>query len=310
MNKQKKRKIIIDTDPGHDDALALLLLLQSQEFDVQAVTTVAGNASIEKVTRNAQAILNLVHDATPVYSGYAEPVNGTLVTAVVHGESGLDGFDTTRTNYALTNNAPQKIVEIVQKFPGEVAILTLGPLSNIARALQLCPRIAELIPQIIMMGGAISVPGNKNRTAEFNFFVDPFAADIVFQSDIPKVLIPLDACNEVVLQVNDFQKIKNLSLQQILIPMMQHFTAGLSGDEGVNGILVYDALAAYYLLRPKAFAITPMNIQIETKGEHTFGMTVAERRPYKKVAPNTQVVTSLNQTLFRKDLFSILGRKK
>lgn len=304
----KKQKVIIDTDPGHDDALAIMLAVKSEQLDIQAITTVAGNTTVDKTTRNAQAILDLIDSDLPIFSGFPEPIKRKLITAVVHGESGLDGFDTTQTPFALTQNAPQKIIEIVRRFPNEVTILTLGPLSNIARAFQIDPELPQLIPQIVTMGGAISVPGNKNRVAEFNFFVDPEAANCVFQTVVPKVLVPLDACNEVVLQITDFQKIENKKIREVLLPMMKKFIDGLIKDEGTFGILVYDALAAYFLLNPEAYDLEPMNIVIETEGEHTFGMSVAERRRYKSVQPNVNVVTALNQQKFRADFVEILGK--
>jgi inosine-uridine nucleoside N-ribohydrolase len=305
-----KPKLIIDTDPGHDDALAILMTLLSDQFDVLAITTVAGNTTIEKVTRNAQAILDLIDFDIPVLSGIDKPLKRELVTAVVHGESGLAGFDTTATDFILTKNAPQKMIDLVNADPGEVTILALGPLTNVARAIQGDSDFAQNIKQLVMMGGAIDVPGNKNRVAEFNFFVDPEAADIVFRSNIPKMLVPLDACNKVVLQVEDFQKVENKNLKSILIPMMEHFIAGLTSDEGTTGILVYDALAAYYLLNAKAFTLKAMDVVIETKGEHTFGMSIAERRPHKVEKTNVEVVVGIDEQQFRQDFFNILSSKE
>jgi len=308
MNKQRpKPKLIIDTDPGHDDALAILMLLRSKRFDVQAVTTVAGNSSIENVTRNAQAILDLADSKAPVFSGGPEPLERTLVQAVVHGADGLAGFDTGGTKFRLTGDAPEKIVEIVRRFPGEVTILAIGPLTNIARAFQLDPELPSLIPELAIMGGAIAVPGNKNRVAEFNFFVDPEAADIVFRADVPKTLVPLDLCTQVVLQLDDFRAVQDKQLQTLLMPMMEHFIEGLMGDEGTTGILAYDALAGYLLLNRAAFILQPTNVQIETKGNLTAGMSVAERRPYKAETPNVQVATGLDQARFRKDFFNLLS---
>lgn len=306
----KKPKLIIDTDPGHDDALALLMTILSEKFDILAITTVAGNVTIEKVTRNAQAILDLIGSHVPVFSGIDKPLKRELVTAVVHGESGLAGFDTAKTRFTLTKNAPQKMVELINASPGEVTILALGPLSNVARAIQHDLQFASKIKQLVIMGGAIDVPGNKNRVAEFNFFVDPEAADFVFQSNISKVLVPLDTCNEVVLQVEDFQKVKNDNLKSILIPMMEHFITGLTIDEGTTGILVYDALAAYYLLNPDAFTLKAMNVVIETQGKHTFGMSVAEKRPHKVEKSNVEVVVAIDDKKFRQDFFKILNSKK
>lgn len=307
QKNENKRKIIIDTDPGHDDALAIMLAVKSQQLDIQAITTVAGNATIDKTTRNAQAVLNLIGGKLPIFSGFPQPTKRKLITATVHGKSGLDGFDTTQTAFTVTQNAPQKIIEIVRSFPNEVTILTLGPLSNLARAFQIDPELPLLISQIVMMGGAIAVPGNKNRVAEFNFSVDPEAADIVFRARVPKILVPLDVCNDVVLQIADFQKMKNQVIRETVVPMMKKFMTGLMKDEGTSGILVYDALAAYFLLNPGAYTLTPMHIFIETKGKHTFGMSVAERRKYKKVQPNVGVVTALDQLQFRTDFIRIVG---
>lgn len=303
----KKPKLIIDTDPGHDDALALLLILLSKKFDVLAITTVAGNTTIKKVTRNTQAILNLINSNVPIYSGLPKPIKRKLITAVVHGESGLAGFDTSATQFELTGNAPQQIIEIVRDNFGEVSILALGPLSNIARAIQHDPKLPSAIKQIVIMGGAIDVPGNKNRVAEFNFFVDPEAADIVFRSKISKILVPLDACNQTKLELDDFNQIKNKKLRKIIQPMMKHFLAGITADEGMSSIVAYDALAAYFLLNPSAFKLQTMDIVIETLGMHTFGMSVAEKRISKIGKANVRVVTNIQENSFKKELFDILN---
>lgn len=309
MKNDKLPKLIIDTDPGHDDALALLLTIKSKQFDILAITTVAGNSTITNVTRNAQAIIDLTKNELPIFSGSTQPLSRKLITAVVHGESGMAGFDTTKTKFSLTNNAAEKIIELVKKNPNEITILALGPLTNIGRALQIDPSIAKQIKKLVIMGGAINVPGNKNRVAEFNFFVDPEAASLVFESQIPKVLVSLDACNQVVLQVTDFKKINNPKLKNILLPMMIEFFAGLTTDEGTKGILVYDALAAFFLIDATAFRLKKMNIVIETKGEHTFGMSVAERRSYKKVKPNVEVVIKVDQKKFLKKFLNVLGNQ-
>lgn len=305
--KKKKPLLIIDTDPGHDDAVAIMLMVLSNMFNVAAVTTVAGNASIEKVTRNAHAVLKRINQEIPIFSGLPSPLKRKLVTAVVHGQSGLDGYDASGTEFLLTSNAPEKIVEIVNQHPGEVTILTLGPLSNLARAIERDINFASQVKQLVMMGGAVNVPGNMNRVAEFNFFVDPEAVDTVMRSQIPKVLIPLDVCNQVVLQVADFRKIQNKQLQSMLLPMMEHFFAGLAADEGTTGIVVYDALAAYFLINPKAFTLQPMDVVIETRGAHTLGMTVAEKRPHKLNQTNVEVALAVDADQFRQDFFRILS---
>lgn len=300
-------KIIVDTDAGHDDALALMLLIGSRQFDIQAVTTVAGNSTIENVTRNARAILDLLGDtATPLYSGAAKPLARELVQAVVHGDSGLDGLDMSGTAYSMTGDAPARINELARAHPGEITLLALGPLTNIARSLEADPELGTLLKEIIIMGGAIDVPGNKSRVAEFNMFVDPEAANAVCKAPVKKVLVPLDPCNDIVLQLDTFEPLAGTPLYEPLCSMMRHFIAGITADEGVQGALVYDALAAYYLVNPAAFTLQAMDVAIETKGEYTDGMTVAEKRPYAHNKPNMEVVTAIDQDAFVRDLLAAL----
>jgi len=271
-----------------------------------AVTTVAGNSTIENVTRNAQAILDLIGTSTPLFSGFAQPLSRELVTATVHGESGLAGFDTSEVNSTLTGDAPERIAEIIQQNPHEVTVLCLGPLSNVARAFLKSPLLLKLVQQVVIMGGAVNVPGNMSRVSEFNFFVDPEAADIVLQSPVPKILVPLDACNQVLMQLEDFQQLHNQKLQKILAPMMQHFFAGLSKDEGALGVKVYDALAAYSLLNPSACTTVSMDVRIETTGTLTAGMCVVERRPSKERV-NVEAVMKVDEEKFRREFIKILS---
>ena len=196
----KKRKIIIDTDPGHDDTLAIMLIEKSRLFDILAITTVAGNSTVQNTTNNARYILDLLGSHTPLFSGAASPIKRELTQANVHGESGLAGA-TIKKQEPLSGNASDKIIEIVKKNPNQITILTLAPLTNLAQAFQKDPSIIPLIQSVVIMGGAIAVPGNKNRVAEFNIFVDPDAADIVFRSKTQKTLIPLDVCNHVFLSL-------------------------------------------------------------------------------------------------------------
>lgn len=301
------KKIIIDTDPGCDDALALMLMFQSRAFDIKAVTTVAGNSTIEKVTRNAQTILDLINERNvAIYSGKTKPIRRNLVTAVVHGESGLDGVNVNQTKYRLTNNADERIIELVKGNPRKITLLALGPLSNIARAFIKEPKLPDQIKEMVIMGGAINVCGNMNRVAEFNMFVDPEAAEIVFQTDVRKVLIPLDVCNQVIIPITDFEILKKSILYRPIKTMMKNFAFELEKDVGVQGVLVYDAVAAYYLINPEAFQLKPMDIVIETRGEYTLGMTVVEKRKMARNDFNIQVAMDIDKNAFIKDFFDIL----
>jgi len=300
-------KLIIDTDPGHDDVMAILLAVKSGLFDIKAITTVAGNSVLENATKNACFTLDLLDRRDiPVYSGQPKPLKRELILAVVHGESGLDGVDTSKTKFDLTYDAEDRIIELVQKNPG-ITLLTLGPLSNIARALIKNPKIEENIKQIVMMGGAINVPGNKNRVGEFNFVVDPDAADVVFKTNIKKILVPIDICNDMLIPQEAFEALNGNSLYKPVMDMMKKFIDGIEKFEGVRGALIYDAVAAYYLINPKAFKLEEMDIAIETQGEHTFGMTVVERRKWVKHNNNVSVALKVNKKQFMNDFFKYLN---
>jgi len=303
-------KIIVDTDPGCDDALALMLLFKSGVVNVKAITTVAGNSTVDKVTRNAQAVLDSLGETeVPIYSGKPKPIKRSLITANVHGDSGLDGFDTSQTKFQLTNNADEKIIQLIKESPKEITLLTLGPLTNIARGFVKEPKLPQLLKEIIIMGGAIDVCGNMNRVAEFNMFVDPEAAEIVFKAKVNKILIPLDVCNQIIIPIAAFEKLKKAPLYKKIRAMMKSFAFKLEKDVGVKGVLIYDAVAAYYLFNPKAFQLKPMDILIETKGKYTFGMTVAEKRKRARKNFNTQVAMDIDKKAFIRNFFRILKKQ-
>lgn len=304
-----KKSIIIDTDPGHDDALAIMLLEKSGKFDIKAITTVCGNSDIESVTNNARYVLDLIGSKTPIYSGASKPLKRRLVKAVVHGESGLDGADVLQKE-SLTGSAVEKIIEIVRNDPGKISIVVLGPQTNIAKAFMQDPELPQLIKELIIMGGAIDVPGNKNRVAEFNVFVDPEAADIVFRAPVKKILVSLDACNDVYLNMDDFKKLESSPIYPQIISMMKEYIKGIATFEKERKAFMYDPLAAYYLLNPKAYKTQMMDVAVETKGDVTRGMTVAEKRKWGQKRPNVEVVKSIRKNVFVKDFLDIIGSKR
>lgn len=302
-----KRKIIIDTDPGHDDAMAIMLAIQSNMFDIQAITTVCGNSTIVNTTRNARYIIDLLgRNDIPIYSGAKKPLKRSLIQAVVHGESGLDGIDP--TNEALLNgNAVENMLSIIESNPKKVTIVALGPLTNIALAIQKAPKAMQKVEEIIMMGGAVKVPGNKNRVAEFNIFVDPEAADIVFSTPIRKTLVPLDACNHVTLSLQDFKAIKSPILRPVVLKMVKPYINNIARDEGVRAAMMYDPLTVYYLINPTTAKTYTCNISIETKGELTRGMTVADLRTKPEKKNNVTVVYYIDENKFKNDFIKYLS---
>lgn len=293
-------KYLIDTDPGHDDALAIMLAVKSG-LDIKAITTVAGNSTIENTTRNARYILSLLNSEIPVYSGNSKPLQRDLIQAVVHGKSGLEGIDP-KNEPDLTGDAVDKIIDLVE----DATLITLGPLTNIARAILKDPPAMSKVKEIVMMGGAINVAGNKNRVAEFNIFVDPEAAEIVFNFPVKKTLVPLDACNHVQLSLQDFEQIKG-PLREPILAMMKPFIRNLADDEGVEAALMYDPLTVYCLLRPDLCRKKDYDIVVETRGEQTRGMTVAEKRNVIEKKNNVVVVEYIPLEEFRSDFIRILS---
>ena len=305
MSTITKLPLIIDTDPGHDDALAIMLLVKSNYFDMKALTTVAGNSTLQNTTNNARYILDLLPSDIPLYSGAEKPLTRPLIEAEVHGGYGMAGVSLTK-NEPLNNLAVDKIIELVRANPNTITILVIGPQTNIAAAFQKDSELPSLIKQLVIMGGAIQAPGNKNRVAEFNVFVDPEAADIVFRSSVKKILIPLDICNDIFLTLADFQTLAGSALYTPIMSMMTCFIDGLKKFENFDGALMYDVLAAYYLLNPAAYTITEMDICIETSSELTRGMTVADRRAWGVQKHNVSVVTKIDKAAFVADFLTIL----
>lgn len=302
-------KIIVDTDSGADDALALLLLLGTAGMDILAATTVAGNSTIGNVTRNACAILDLAgRRDIPVHSGEPGPLARPLPKAVIHGEHGIEGIDMRATRYDLDALAADKIIEIVRANPGEIRLLAIGPLTNIARAIQKDPEVPGLIRDIVIMGGAIDVCGNMSRVAEFNFFIDPEAADIVLRAPLKKTMIPLDPCMNTALPLDFFESLKGAPLHAPMTAMMAHFIDEMARKRGIHGAMVYDAIAAFYLIDPAAFTMVDMDIVVETKGEHTAGMSIAEKRGKAQKTPNVSVAMAVDPGKFKKALSAALLR--
>ena len=301
----QREKIIIDTDPGHDDALAIMLLSKSGLFDIQAVTTVAGNSTIQNVTRNARYIMDLIGCKAPLFSGAEKPLARELVQANVHGSTGLAGVSISKKE-KLSGNAVEKIISLIRTYPNEISIVMIGPETNIAEAFIKDKELPQLVKRLVIMGGAIAVPGNKNRVAEFNIFVDPEAARVVFDAPVEKILVPLDVCNSIVLTLDEFKRIKSPLLREPVVSMMKEYIKGIQHEEMVRGALLYDPLAAYYLINPRAFKLKLMDIKIETAGEFTMGMTVADRRIWGMQQPNVSVAIEIDGKSFVRDFFRVL----
>lgn len=277
------RKIIIDTDPGQDDAVAILLALASPEdFDVIGVVAVAGNVGLHHNATNARKIVELAgRSDVPVYAGCARPMRRTLVTAEhVHGDTGLNGPELPAPKIELQ---PQHGVDyiidtLMNAEPKTITLCTLGPLTNIGMALVKEPKIAERVAEIVMMGGAYFEVGNITPAAEFNIYVDPEAADIVFKSGIKITVLPLDVTHQIQstpARLNAIKALGNRSGQAVYD--MLSFSEGFDLKKyGWEGAPLHDPTVIAYLIDPSLFEGRVCNVSIETSSELTVGMTVTD----------------------------------
>lgn len=277
------RKIIIDTDPGQDDAVALLLALASpEELEVLGIVAVAGNVGLAQNTRNALKVVELSgRTDVPVHAGCERPIRRPLVTAEhVHGPTGLDGPDLPEPTMKLQDqHGVDFIVDTLRKeAPGTVTLCTLGPLTNVAMALVKAPDIASRIREIVMMAGAYFEVGNITPAAEFNVYVDPEAADIVLTSGVPITMIPLDVTHGVLSfqhRLDAFTGIGNASGKAVaeMLAFSERFDLEKYGGEGAP---LHDPCVIAWLLKPDLFEGRQINVSIETDSPLTLGMTVAD----------------------------------
>lgn len=309
-----KRRIIIDTDPGQDDAVAILLALASPELEVAGITAVAGNVPLEFTEKNALKICELAgRTETKVYSGAVRPLMRPLVTAEhVHGKTGLDGPDLPEPKMELQQEyAVDFIVEtLMAEKPGTITLCPLGPLTNIALALIREPRIAPRIREIVLMGGAYFEVGNITPTAEFNIYVDPHAADVVFRSGAPIVMMPLDVTHKALTskaRVAAFRALGNragIAVAEMLGFSERFDKEKYSGDGGP----LHDPCVIAYLLQPELFSGRECNVEIETGSELTMGMSVIDWWGVTDRKKNAKVMREVDHEAFFALLVSRLGR--
>ena len=277
------RKIIIDTDPGQDDAVAILLALASpEEIEVLGITAVAGNVPLALTEKNARIICELAGKPdTLVFAGCDRPLSRPLVTAEhVHGKTGLDGPDLPDPTMPLQpGHAVDFIIDTVRREdPGTVTLCPLGPLTNIATALQRAPDIAMRIQEIVLMGGAYFEVGNITPTAEFNIYVDPEAAEIVFNSGISLTVMPLDVTHKALVTKprNDAFRALGTRVGVAVAKMTEFFERFDREKYGSDGAPLHDPCVTAYLIAPDLFSGRYINVEIETQSALTLGMTVAD----------------------------------
>ncbi|MCP3968768.1 MAG: nucleoside hydrolase [Rhodobacteraceae bacterium] len=276
------RKIVIDTDPGQDDAIAILLALASPELEVLGITAVAGNVPLPLTSKNARIICELAGNVdVPVLAGCAAPMSRALVTAEhVHGKTGLDGIDLPDPEMPLQDgHAVDFIIKTLRSLPaGAITLCALGPLTNIATALTRAPDVVEKIQQIALMGGAYFEVGNITPAAEFNIYVDPEAADIVFKSGIDLVVMPLDVTHKALTTRPRIEAFRALGtcVGEAVASWTDFFERFDIAKYGSQGAPLHDPTVIAYLLEPQLFSGRHINVEIEVQSDLTRGMTVAD----------------------------------
>ena len=276
------RKIIIDTDPGQDDAVAILLALGSPELEVLGITAVAGNVPLALTEKNCRKICELAgRPDIPVYSGAIRPLVRELVTAeYVHGKTGLDGPNLPEPTMPLQEQyAVDFIVETLMSEPEKaVTLCVLGPLTNIALAMIREPKIVPRIAEIVLMGGGCFEGGNTTPAAEFNIYVDPHAAKTVFEAGVPITMFPLDVTHKALTTHKRVDQFRGLGTKAgtATAELLDFFERFDEEKYGTDGGPLHDPNVIAWLLKPELYTGRHINVEIETASELTMGMTVAD----------------------------------
>ena len=274
------KPLIIDCDPGVDDAVALLLALApGQEFDLVGITTVAGNVPLAHTHYNARQVCELAQALTvPVLAGCPRPLVHPLTTAeAIHGPTGLAGADLPEPSQPLSDShAVAFLIEQLSQAPHPVTLATLGPLTNLAVALVQCPAIAQGLEQVVVMGGSLG-PGNITPAAEFNFYVDPHAARVVVEAGLPLTLIGLDVTHQVLTTPERLARFAALGnrVGQTVAGWLAHYGQGEGDRYGLPGAPLHDPCVIAYLLQPDLFTGRPMHLGVETASDLGRGRTIA-----------------------------------
>lgn len=302
--------IIIDCDPGHDDAIAILLALaHPEQLDIRGITTVGGNQILDKITDNALKVLSFVNADIPVAKGAAAPLLGKLVTGeVAHGESGMDGPNLPPSKFRpVEQGAVEFMLNIIRSSQEKITLVPTAPLTNIALLITAYPEIKDRIEKISLMGGGLAY-GNVTATAEFNIFVDPEAARIVFESGIPIVMSGLDVTDKAAIFEDDIIELKRRGPVSVMVGELLDFYSIYGKKMGYVGNALHDPCAIAWLLHPELFQSEQLYVTVETEGKLTRGMTVADRRKKPEHTANTEVLLNVDREAFIKLLFDALER--
>ena len=291
------RKIILDCDPGHDDAIAIMLAVASPELDVLGVTTTYGNVSLENTTQNALKILELCGSKVPVYAGASQPLVRNRISAeFVHGKSGLDGPELPApARVAEPMRAAEFIIESVLAHPDEVTLCPVGAMTNVALAMRLEPRIVPLIQEIALMGGGTEL-GNWTPAAEFNILCDPHAARIIFESGVKITMFGLNVTHQALALPQHITAIRQggRRTSQIAAELLEFFKLAYHERYGYEGPALHDPCIIAYLVRPELFSFQTMSVHVDTNEGPSYGRTVCDVYNVLKEPANANVAMTVN----------------
>ncbi|MBH5320484.1 ribonucleoside hydrolase RihC [Paenibacillus sp. GSMTC-2017] len=293
-----KRPVIIDTDPGIDDAVALAIALYSEELEVRLITTVAGNVGLEKVTKNALRLLQFFGKDIPVALGAARPlIKAPIDASDIHGSTGMDGFEFEEPtkDLVLKEHAVNAMRRVLMESVEPITLVPIGPLTNIALLLNMYPEVKDKIAEIVLMGGSTG-RGNMGVMAEFNIFADPEAAKIVFQSELPVVMLPLDVGLKALVYPEDSEKLKGMNeTGRMIYQLFQKYRGGSMK----TGLKMYDSTAIAYLLKPEMFQVADTFVDVELSGTLTTGCTVVDLKGYLGKPSNAKVCIDIDADMFK-----------
>ena len=309
----EKQRIILDCDPGHDDAVAIMLAAREPSLELLAVTVVAGNQTLENTQRNARHVLQWIGADIPVYAGCSGPmVRDKIIAGDIHGSTGLDGpvFPPLRKPLE-EEHAVSYLIRTLLASDGDITMVTTGPMTNLAMALRLEPRITEKIRQIVLMGGSYT-NGNVTPAAEFNILADAEAASVCFRSGRPITMIGLDVTRKVLCYPSIVERMRKVgsSASDLFVALMGHFCRTQKEIFGWEGGPLHDPVTIASLIDPQLLTTKAMNVQIDLRSTQSYGRTNCDFFGYQQLPPTANVAVDIDVERFWDIIEAGLARYK
>lgn len=297
----EKTKIILDCDPGHDDAVAIMLAAREPSLELLGVSVVAGNQTLENTQRNARNVLQWLGADIPVYAGCDRPmVRDKVIAADIHGSTGLDGPVFPPLLKRLEpEHAVQFLIRTLLESEGDITVVTTGPMTNLAMAMRLEPKITEKIRRIVLMGGSFT-NGNVTPAAEFNILADAEAASVCFRSGRPITMVGLDVTRKALCYQEIVERMGRIGnrASDLFVALMGHFCKTQKQVFGWEGGPLHDPVTIAYLIDPEVLVTKPMNVQIDIRSTQSYGRTNCDYYGYQKLPPTADVAVDIDVARF------------